>query len=951
MSIDQFNGQPPRLLPRTIEDFLRNWMVRGGGFALVVGAMAIWVAMLTWSANDPSLSLNTSEPAKNMLGTPGAMIADFFFHTLGLSVIFFVVPALVLGLQLGLGDVVTDHRRRLALYAVATIAIAGGCSALPLTAYWPLELGYGGIIGDFAYSLISTALSGAAPDAAGTIAGLLYFVVGFWAFSRAICLDRYNVFTLRLSGSGSAAAGVAGQVAKTGGLRLIGRLRRMKPMTSSRSQDDRQAYDGGFVPAHDRRDAWPSPDAEFPDADFPTSRPNEPEPPKWSLDQPIHDFDQVGEEPWRPAARVHERRPETVAEPTPVPETDQELVASPPPTWQHHEQEDDGVAGGIAKRFASRPPTSDRGDVAERTDEPEVILLDDEAAAGDDDLPNVLKRARQEVAEILPTRSFFKAAVSQTRPPPIPKQQLAAEDLAEEVHAAKEAVRKQAASESEPKVVATGYRRPSLNLLKMQKAARPSADASPSVLQGRARMLEDVLSDFRIKGEIQDVRPGPVITLFELEPARGTKSSRVITLADDVARSMSAASARIAVVPGRNAIGIELPNTQRETFGLRELIDSQTFADSNAKLPLVLGKAIGGEPVLADLSRMPHLLVAGTTGSGKSVGVNAMIMSLIYRLGPQDCRFLMIDPKMLELSSYNGIPHLLTPVITDPQKAVTALAWAVGEMEERYKRMAELGVRSIDAFNNRVKHARRTGENLGRTVQTGFDPATGEAVFEEKSMDAETIPYIVVIVDEFADLMAVAGKEIEGLVQRLAQMARAAGIHMIMATQRPSVDVVTGTIKANFPTRISYRVASRIDSRTILNEQGGEQLLGHGDMLFLNETGNVQRVHGPYVSDEEVEAITNALRTSYPPEYVEDVLSAADTATGLPEAGKPAKAADLYDEAVAIVLRDQKASTSYLQRRLSIGYNRAADLIDRMEAEGVIGTADHAGRRQILLAS
>jgi S-DNA-T family DNA segregation ATPase FtsK/SpoIIIE len=345
------------------------------------------------------------------------------------------------------------------------------------------------------------------------------------------------------------------------------------------------------------------------------------------------------------------------------------------------------------------------------------------------------------------------------------------------------------------------------------------------------------------------------------------------------------------------------------------------------------------------------LLIAGTTGSGKSVGVNAMILSLIYKLGPQDCRFLMIDPKMLELSAYNGIPHLLTPVITDPQKAVTALAWAVGEMEERYKRMAELGVRGIEAFNNRVKQAARSGEKLGRTVQTGFDPSTGEAIFEETSFEAEPLPHIVIVVDEFADLMAVAGKEIEGLVQRLAQMARAAGIHMIMATQRPSVDVVTGTIKANFPTRISYRVASRIDSRTILNEQGGEQLLGHGDMLFLNGTGAVQRVHGPFVSDEEVEAVTTSLRNSYPTSYVGDVLAAYEEVVALP-AGLDtiAKQGDLFDQAVEIVQRDQKASTSYLQRRLSIGYNRAADLIDRMEAEGVIGAADHAGRREILLA-
>ncbi|MBU2532942.1 MAG: hypothetical protein KKB37_09400, partial [Alphaproteobacteria bacterium] len=578
-------------------------------------------------------------------------------------------------------------------------------------------------------------------------------------------------------------------------------------------------------------------------------------------------------------------------------------------------------------------------------DTPAVELIDG-IADNNDDVPMILKRARLEAAEILARQTPVRLL-----DPELPMPGILSRPGPKGHEPEPRRARRDPPRPVQPRSVAGGYRRPSLNLLNPPRSSRPSADVTPSVLQGRARMLEDVLADFRIKGEIQDVRPGPVITLFELEPARGTKSSRVIALADDVARSMSAVSARIAVVPGRNAIGIELPNTRRETFGLRELIDSPAFSESSAKLPLVLGKGIGGEPILADLARMPHLLVAGTTGSGKSVGVNAMILSLIYRLGPEDCRFLMIDPKMLELSSYNGIPHLLTPVITDPHKAVTALAWAVSDMEERYKRMAELGVRNIDAFNNRVRQAARKGERLGRTVQTGFDPATGEAVFEETTIDAEPLPHIVIVVDEFADLMAVVGKEIETLVQRLAQMARAAGIHMIMATQRPSVDVVTGTIKANFPTRISYRVASRIDSRTILNEQGGEQLLGQGDMLYLSGAGDVQRVHGPFVSDEEVEAVANELRASYPTNYLSDVLM-AEGPDGLPiDAKADKKAGDLYDQAVEIVLRDQKPSTSYLQRRLSIGYNRAADLIDRMEEEGIISPINQAGRREILLAS
>ena len=497
------------------------------------------------------------------------------------------------------------------------------------------------------------------------------------------------------------------------------------------------------------------------------------------------------------------------------------------------------------------------------------------------------------------------------------------------------------------------WKRPSLNLLKRPTVQRPGAEFTQPVLRGSARLLEDVLNDFGIKGEVKDIRPGPVVTLFEMEPARGIKSARVIALADDIARSMSAASARVAVVPGRNAIGIELPNVRRETVLLRELLETEAWRTSDAQLPVALGKGIGGEPVIADLARMPHLLVAGTTGSGKSVGVNAMILSLLYRLSPAECRFLMIDPKMLELSVYNGIPHLLAPVVTDPHRAAAALAWAVSEMEERYKRMAQLGVRNIEIFNNRVKNAKKRGELVGRTVQTGFDQQTGEPIYAKEQADNEPMPYIVIVVDEFADLMIVAGKEVEAAVQRLAQMARAAGIHLIMATQLPSVDVVTGTIKANFPTRIAFKVASKIDSRTILNEQGAEQLLGAGDMLYSQGSGIVTRVHGPFVSDEEVERVATELREAGEPQYVGALLrdhepdGGAAAATGARAAGAD-DADDLFDRAVAIVHRDQKASTSYLQRRLSIGYNRAADLIERMEREGLVSAADAVGRRRIL---
>jgi S-DNA-T family DNA segregation ATPase FtsK/SpoIIIE len=498
-----------------------------------------------------------------------------------------------------------------------------------------------------------------------------------------------------------------------------------------------------------------------------------------------------------------------------------------------------------------------------------------------------------------------------------------------------------------------GYVLPALEFLNPPSRVG-RATMSSEILQENAVALEGVLADFGVRGEIINARPGPVVTLYELEPAPGIKSSRVISLADDIARSMSALSARVAVVSGRNAIGIELPNPTRERVFLRELLASRDYSETAARLPLCLGKAIGGEAVLVDLQRMPHLLIAGTTGSGKSVAINTMILSLVYRLRPDQCRLIMVDPKMLELSVYDGIPHLLTPVVTDPKKAVVALKWAVREMEERYKKMSKLGVRNIDSYNARLAEAKSKGEKLSRTVHTGYDRQSGEAIYEHEELDLEPLPYIVVIVDEMADLMMVAGKDIEGAVQRLAQMARAAGLHVILATQRPSVDVITGTIKANFPTRISFQVTSKIDSRTILGEQGAEQLLGQGDMLYMVGGGRISRVHGPFVSDEEVERVVRHLKSQGVPEYLEAVTAEDphdedgnpifdSTAMGAGEGG------DLYQQAVAIVTRDRKASTSYIQRRLQIGYNRAASLMERMEEEGIVGQPNHAGKREILV--
>jgi S-DNA-T family DNA segregation ATPase FtsK/SpoIIIE len=487
---------------------------------------------------------------------------------------------------------------------------------------------------------------------------------------------------------------------------------------------------------------------------------------------------------------------------------------------------------------------------------------------------------------------------------------------------------------------------PPLELLEKGKVTHPAVTIKKEVVDALAQQLKMVLEEFGVRGDITDALPGPVVTLYELKPAAGIKTSRVVGLADDIARSMSAVSARVAVVPGRNVIGIELPNPVRETVYLRELLQSQAYREAEASLPLILGKNIAGNPIVADLARMPHLLVAGTTGSGKSVSVNTMILSLLYRLTPESCRFIMIDPKMLELSIYDGIPHLLTPVVTDPKKAVVALKWAVKEMENRYRLMAKLGVRNIDGYNARLRDAKGSGELLIRRVQTGFDPDSGKPIFENQTLATELLPMIVVVVDEMADLMMVAGKEIEGAVQRLAQMARAAGIHLIMATQRPSVDVITGTIKANFPTRISFQVSSKIDSRTILGEQGAEQLLGQGDMLYMQGAGRIVRVHGAFCRDADVERVVQFLRKQGEPSYLDEVTADADDDSGRAEDNEEQDT--LYQQAVDIVLREGKASTSFVQRHLQIGYNRAARIIETMEKKGVVSSANHVGKREIL---
>ncbi len=610
---------------------------------------------------------------------------------------------------------------------------------------------------------------------------------------------------------------------------------------------------------------------------------------------------------------------------------------------------------GLAWASSLRKPVAPTAPQAARRrpnrPEPEV----DEAPA-----PTQRRSARPEKAENQPLAPYAEAGMDETPP--------WEEPVAPPPAASRAGVRP---AESEPRVAAPKPAKPArkgidddqvsfdfvrpegdFDLPPLGMLAKPQARAGmvdETALKQNAKMLEGVLAEFGVKGVIDQIRPGPVVTLYELVPAPGVKHGRVVALSDDIARSMSARACRISVVPNRNAIGIELPNLKRETVYLRDLLASAEYGKPAHILPLALGETIGGDPYVADLARMPHLLIAGTTGSGKSVGVNAMILSILYRLSPAECRFIMIDPKMLELSVYDGIPHLLAPVVTDPKKAVVALKWTVREMEDRYRRMSKLGVRNVASYNERAVEAQAKGEHFERTVQTGFDDQ-GRPVFESEKIRPEPMPYLVVVMDEMADLMLVAGKDVEGAVQRLAQMARAAGIHLIMATQRPSVDVITGTIKANFPTRISFQVTSKIDSRTILGEQGGEQLLGQGDMLYMAGGGRITRLHGPFVTDQEVEEVCKHLRSQAEPDYLDLITDDpdGDGDNAMDEGGGGSSGDDLYDRAVAVVTRDRKASTSYVQRRLQIGYNRAASLIERMEQEGVVSQANHAGKRDIL---
>ncbi|MFK8253909.1 DNA translocase FtsK 4TM domain-containing protein [Ancylobacter sp. sgz301288] len=815
---------------------LRRRIAEGVGLVLLAVGALLMVALATWSAADPSLSRSSAADPANLLGLPGAVVADLLMQLFGLAALAVVVPVLVWGW------LILTHRRprrlklRLFAWIGGLVAAAGLGASLPHLGTWPLPFGLGGVLGE---SLLY------APSwlRGGWLGGLDYIVTG------ALC---------------GTAAVIGLAIALGAGFNAM-------PEDAAEIDEDAAVFEEDQQPARGL-----------------------------SLGALAHGVLALKARLWTARGRGGSNRGGLTATFREALGLDEDEAPAPAPAGDR-----------VEPRFGAG--------AAPRKEEP--ALAYDAADFAPAEIPDIEE----------PAAGGSTASRSGRRPP----------------------LRSIRGGRAEAEEARRRYKRPALELLAPAPQARTPA-LSPEALHENARDLEGVLEDFGVRGAIVNTRPGPVVTLYELEPAPGIKSSRVIGLADDIARSMSAVSARVAVIPGKNAIGIELPNPKREKVLLRELLAAKDFGETAHRLAIGLGKTIGGEPVIVDLARMPHLLVAGTTGSGKSVAINTMILSLLYRMTPEQCRLIMVDPKMLELSVYDGIPHLLTPVVTDPKKAVIALKWAVREMEDRYKKMSKVGVRNIDGFNARIAEAMAKGEQIVRTVQTGFDRETGEAVYEREEMDLAPLPYIVVVVDEMADLMMVAGKEIEGAIQRLAQMARAAGIHLIMATQRPSVDVITGTIKANFPTRISFQVTSKIDSRTILGEMGAEQLLGQGDMLYMAGGGRITRVHGPFVSDQEVERVVDHLKSQGAPNYLDAVLSEMEEGAEGEDGAVFDKGSfgeeggDLYDQAVAVVLRDKKCSTSYIQRRLQIGYNRAASLVERMEREGLVGAANHAGKREIL---
>ncbi len=908
--------------------------VTGRGFGGFLGRMAgsvqlgactfLTLSLLSWSVTDPSLTHIASGTVHNWVGPFGAIVSDLLIQVLGIGSIFAILPPAYWALQLATQGHLPRPKRKLVLATVAVVCLSMALSSLPEMSGWPVRHGYGGLVGDFFYTRMSALLSIVNATRAGFASGLFGLIVGALALYRSFGLSLTEI-------------AAAFQVRAT----------EFNRETPAHGMTNRTATIATYYSqAVNHRPEVTTPPPQYSHQQL---NPHSPE-------YAFHGATGAT----MVAAPMGAPRPHFISEPGSGPHSALPLhpvmpradlvgiaAAAPRQAWLRplrrpapsvvpgsslYAAEDDRLSATDRRHAPAFDRDTDRQSraIAERFAPTGIDAIEPHAGAH--------IRSEPEFAPDLPTTPVaarLDPPVATPREPAIvmtrPHERTAhAPAVDRSVTVAPGGFFARLTGNSAAASGAVTYKRPNYSLLHRSQPPPHNPEITDGKLLQRSQLLLETLGDFGIKGDIVAVRPGPVVTLFEFEPARGTKSSRVIGLADDIARSMSARAVRIAVVPGVNAIGIELPNATREPVGFRDLLESEQFRATTSKLPLALGKGIGGEPIVADLARMPHLLVAGTTGAGKSVGVNAMILSLLYHLSPDECRLILIDPKMLELSVYNGIPHLLTPVVTDPAKAVAALNWAVGEMENRYRRMSELSVRNIEAYNARVHHQAKVGGTPASPVSSHTP-----------------IPHIVIVVDEFADLMAVAGKEIEFAVQRLAQMARAAGIHLIMATQRPSVDIITGTIKANFPTRISFRVTSRIDSRTILNEQGAEQLLGQGDMLYASGSGQIVRVHGPFVSDAEVESIAAYLRGLGAPAYVDGLTDTPDH----DDTEKPPEPLDedyLYDRALALVRAEQKASVSFVQRKLGIGYNRAAGIIERMQSDGLVSAPSAAHRREVL---
>ncbi|WP_043741896.1 DNA translocase FtsK [Novispirillum itersonii] len=833
-----------RLLPPEAKEALTRLCRRLIGLCLILSSGALAVALWSYSPSDPSLNTAGPKQVDNLLGLPGALMADTLFQGFGILAIGPLALLVFWGVRLLFASPIRWIWLRLVALVAALILASGIALLFPPPAFWTAPVSLGGVSGTMLVNTLRLMVreNGLSPSVVqlgqlggGILGGVLYLWVAMlrWREWRAV----FRVFTVVQAVRQTSLSGHAPET-------LQEETGAGNPDPSETVRSGRRHWRFGGKLRDTLRREGPSVVDEGRQEPVMTAGP-----------EPERPLQKAAANPAMPAS--DETPPETVKVVSPLPPSRPDPVITPP------------------SAPVSPKPVS-RKDLAAR----QASLLPEEGAPA--------------------------------------------------------------------------FRLPPLDLLHPLKGSGVSAFNEEALAQN-ARLLEGVLDDFGVNGRIVEVRPGPVVTLYELEPAPGTKTSRVVGLADDIARSMSAISVRIAVVPGKSTIGIELPNSKREMVNFRGLLSLDAMPRQPGTLTLALGQDIGGAPVYVDLARMPHLLIAGTTGSGKSVAVNTMICSLLFRLSPADCRFIMIDPKMLELSVYDGIPHLLTPVVTDPGKAVVALKWAVKEMESRYRAMSQMGVRNIAGYNQKLRDASAKGQPLTRLVQTGFDPETGKPEYEEQQLDMTPLPFIVVIVDEMADLMLVAGKDVEAAIQRLAQMARAAGIHLIMATQRPSVDVITGTIKANFPTRISFQVTSKIDSRTILGEQGAEQLLGQGDMLYMAAGGRISRVHGPFVSDQEVEDVASFLRDQGTPDYIEAVIdeeeqgqsSILDMLTGGGDDGTGGDA--LFDQAVALIARERKVSTSFIQRHLQIGYNRAARLVERMEKDGMISRANSAGKREVLL--